>query len=874
MTPRPLRPSHDPRSISGTSAEVNTMDAPVRPTLGKRLTCLQCRHRKVRCDGRQGVICRNCNRLGFGCSFERIPGQFPDHATLKLPESRRRTQACISCHSRKTRCDGGVPSCANCLRRGGDCTYPAGRNRASIKSASNSDGGATVDPMCRARSRSRSRPSVSAPEWTMSDKNAEPSPSPSLDFDTALELTEDYFRHLYPLPSLAFLHKPTVIGRVRDGTIKEPLRLAICAITSLLLQRTSSRHDLWAQQAEQLLLQQLGCPSVFHLQALILVIRYRVETGQFPTAFMLAALAARTAVALRLNYEHAALSYVAQEARRRLYWALYLLDDYFFRVRLREFELCPEETIHLQLPCREEVWEAGQKCQTGTLQPSPSDDVVAMGLRGAAIRLTSIRRDIMRFNRRVTLGEEASVTIGDRIRQFEQALTHQATLSPQFQYSVSNLLSCGWPSRLVLLHVSYHQCHCDMFRLFLNGSSEAAPTGVLGMMKQQDYISMQAKCLQHAEEITQIIDDFTKYCDTSHLLERDTAVCAFESARILLFGCSQLNLTSTVTLETAIHKARTISLPFITKYFAYSAATRPLREALEHLISTYTYTYTYAVRDHIPIPVISHPGDLGKESSSSSSTTTTIEHAPPSHVPHQAATRQRLSVQSLLLFAADDSAHHHHHNMIDEEKKRGVSNNPNNSSNNNNNAEEARNATTNIASSSPYPYAYPSSYSPSTNLSSTSTSTSTGTTTPSDHHHYQHVSISASVSASASVPVSVSGSGSKMKMAQVVDFHEQQHSHSHAQAGVSATQSQPQQALDTDTDTDTGEKRGLSLSLNNNSPPNLNHVLDARSEAEGLIRSAWMGFRREEPCWGDRDRDRDRCREEQGEEEEEEEEEY
>jgi hypothetical protein len=111
---------------------------------------------------------------------------------------------------------------------------------------------------------------------------------------------------------------------------------------------------------------------------------------------MLAALAARTAVALRLNYEHSALPYVAQEARRRLYWALYLLDDYFC-VGLREFELCPEETIYLQLPCREEVFEAGQKCQTGTLQPSPSDDVVAMGLRGTAIRLTSARRAIMRY---------------------------------------------------------------------------------------------------------------------------------------------------------------------------------------------------------------------------------------------------------------------------------------------------------------------------------------------------------------------------------------------------------------------------------------------------------------------------------------------
>lgn len=110
---------------------------------------------------------------------------------------------------------------------------------------------------------------------------------------------------------------------------------------------------------------------------------------------MLAALAARTAVALRLNYERAELAFVAQEARRRLFWALYILDDYFC-VGLREFELLPEETIYLQLSCREEIFEAGQPCQTGMLQPSVSDNVVAMGLRGVYLRLISTRRAIMR----------------------------------------------------------------------------------------------------------------------------------------------------------------------------------------------------------------------------------------------------------------------------------------------------------------------------------------------------------------------------------------------------------------------------------------------------------------------------------------------
>ncbi|KAF2972774.1 hypothetical protein GQX73_g843 [Xylaria multiplex] len=360
--------------------------------------------------------------------------------------------------------------------------------------------------------------------------------------------------------------------------LKSPERRRLCAITSLHLQRAPLCHTLWAQEAERLILEKIGRPSIFHLQALLLVIRYRIETGEFPTAFMLAALAARIAVALRLNYERIELAFVAQEARRRLFWALYLLDDYFC-VGLREFELCPEETIYLQLPCQEAIFEAGEHCQTGMLRPSISDNCVAMGLRGAFMRLISTRRAIMRFNRRVGLGEESSLTIGSRIQQFEQELAClQTALSPEHQYSISNLALCDWPAQFVMLHMSYYQCHCDLYRMFLTGYSEAAPSVLLANMRLQDCIAMQAACLEHAENIIRILGDFVTSHSNGHrkllLLERDAAVCAFESARLVMFGARLACATS--TLEVAINKAREVSLQFITKFFPYSASTQPL----------------------------------------------------------------------------------------------------------------------------------------------------------------------------------------------------------------------------------------------------------------------------------------------------------
>ncbi|KAI5918660.1 hypothetical protein F4810DRAFT_704072 [Camillea tinctor] len=643
-TLRPLRPLEAPRdsqSPEQSSQQSDNKDnkklGPITaPTLlpAKRTTCSQCRIR----------LCQNCDRLGFECSFQHSPGKAPGQYTVKLPERRRRMQACIPCHSRKTRCQGELPSCSNCVRKNRNCIYPKAKRLATVvagvdEKVSNKANDARIEPPpLPVVEAGKTSHDVSPPAQGRMVVTESAKVVPPLGFEMAVSLVEDYFQYLYPLPSFAFLHKPTVIQRCLDRTINEPLRLAICAVTALQLQRASFCHDLWVQEAEQTVLQQIGRPSIFHLQALLLVVRYRIDSGEFPAAFMLAALAARTAVALRLNYERSELAHVAQEARRRLFWSLYLLDD-FFCVGLREFELCPEETIHLQLPCSEAIFEAGQYSQTGTLHPSPSDNAMLIGLRGVFIRLTSARRAIMRLNRRVGLGEESSLMIGQRIRQFERELMLlNTTLGPLDRYSVTNLTLCKWQAQFVMLHMSWHQCHCDLYRMVLNGYGEAAPSRVLAGIDPRDRVAMQLKCLEHAEDIIRILSDFTNHGDSSCLLERDAAVCAFESARLVMFGARLPGAIS--TLDVAINKAR-LSLHIITQFFPYSASTRPLKTDLECLIAS------YSVR-------------LALQSQTQSSETPSEPDRPSrssSKVSQYANSRQRLSVQSLLLQSdfADDS---------------------------------------------------------------------------------------------------------------------------------------------------------------------------------------------------------------------------
>lgn len=84
--------------------------------------CAECRHRKVRCDGRRNV-CGNCERLSLPCSFQRGDSQDFD----PIVERRRVRLACSHCHSLKARCSGSLPKCQRCQSKGIDCIYTSSK---------------------------------------------------------------------------------------------------------------------------------------------------------------------------------------------------------------------------------------------------------------------------------------------------------------------------------------------------------------------------------------------------------------------------------------------------------------------------------------------------------------------------------------------------------------------------------------------------------------------------------------------------------------------------------------------------------------------------------------------------------------------------
>ncbi|KAL1967569.1 hypothetical protein VTN77DRAFT_3084 [Rasamsonia byssochlamydoides] len=571
-------------------------------------TCAQCRHRKVRCDGRHDT-CRNCDRFGFHCSFSRdFHGVFH--------ERRRVSLACTACRAHKTRCSGEQPVCKRCLSRGSQCTYACAPQRESNGPQS---------PHRESSGSISARPKSSDNRTPNLLKERVELPS----FRQITAAIEDYFSRIYPLPLYSFLHKQTLTRQIHGGTADPALVLAICGVGAQL-HGERERSEALTDAAESLILSQLHCPSIFKLQALLLVIRQRLESMKLSKAFMLTALASRAAFALRLNYNRPRLEFLAQECRRRLMWSVFLLDG-IWAGGLNEFTLCSPETVHLDLPSSEEEFGPAANLETDRHDPCP--DLLAF-----CVRITAIRRDILKYTKKVLWEPEAPGIFRESIQAFEQRLHEfQTELPASASFCAENLqryASTPWLARYLLVHTSWHQAHCDIFRFFLAGYKEALPESSLKKMGQEFVVSATDKCLSHAVSMTEIFSLVLQLDQELPLMDGDLAICAYHCTRIILYCFRNKIGKVPLTAETGLRCAMKC-LQVVTRLFGSSAGTRVIRESIEEMLSHFADAET--LRDD--------------------SDTERLTDNEPAPLSHAARIRQMLSIHSLVRQAsfADDS---------------------------------------------------------------------------------------------------------------------------------------------------------------------------------------------------------------------------
>ncbi|KAI0882349.1 uncharacterized protein GGS22DRAFT_50631 [Annulohypoxylon maeteangense] len=544
-------------------------------------TCAQCRHRKVKCDKRPGN-CANCERLGLDCSFASTS------IALSVPRRLRGVRACATCRESKIKCSGTTPRCSNCKRRGRTCVYPTPK-----------------------------RPTLDLVSSTSPVEEDEEAGTVTI-LEGMLSLVDIFFEKIYPMPSFAFLHPASTKRRCRDGAQNKVLVLAISAMTSLYTSQNLEEASIWIEESEQYIWQHIESPTIPRLQALLLIIHYRMETSRFQRAFMLIAIAARSAAAMRLNHERQDLDPIAKEVRRRIVWSLKITERYF-SVGLPEFELCPFESIYLQLPSSEEEF-------SGVDQPGDH------GSYSLHVRLENVRRDIMKLTRAITLCEQPYPLLPKLLRDFRQGLAEVGSvmldgteLSP---HQIAELLGNPWLPRRVLAIVSWHQCHCDLYRILLNGYPEAAPAVVLRAIGSDDITAAERCCLKHSMSIVDILTNLNQQSTDCHLLEFDVAICAYHAARLLLFISRFGTIRDRPSPEFATSRVD-LCLIALKRFYGSSVLVRPIIEEMERSVKTFSQ------QGHSSV---SPPSNANAEPSGDSE----------DQLSSVAKTRQRLAIHSLL----------------------------------------------------------------------------------------------------------------------------------------------------------------------------------------------------------------------------------
>ncbi|TPX14756.1 uncharacterized protein E0L32_005151 [Thyridium curvatum] len=579
---------------------------------GAKQTCRQCRSRKVRCDGNRDG-CGHCSRLGFDCSFKaretgaglhtpesRGSADHPETAESSRPPKRRVTRACVRCRQQKIRCTGTLPSCINCVRRNQQCQYAAPKRplRDPLDPTSpTGDYPLTMAPapwnpppetacLCRETVRlvlqdigEKSPPN---PETTtlMSQLRADLS-----------DKIEAYFQSLYPLPSYTFLHPGTIKVRLHEGTLDKALILSLYG-TSVLHTRTglnaapscACRGYSWIKEAEEILWQQLERPTISRMQALLLVILYRMETGHFQRAFMLTGIAAREGLAMRLNVERPDLPDIPRETRRRMAWALKLIERYF-SIGVAEFQAYPLGVLRTNRPGHEEDFgcigaegsPTGEEGDGGSFNLLVETDQARGTVWGVAKQLPQCEDPLK------VMAEQEETTVNNLAR-IQSRFVCGPDLTPA---KLVTMLHSRWLPRHILVYLSWHQTYCDLYRLYVVGLPEAAPKAVLDAVDPALLARAESLCHEHAAAIIQILTSLNQLSTTSQPLEFDTAICAYHATRIVLFISRFGRQPNRYGPDFALSRAD-LCLAALRRFFPASVLVRPIINELERMVRIFS----------------------------------------------------------------------------------------------------------------------------------------------------------------------------------------------------------------------------------------------------------------------------------------------
>ncbi|TVY89536.1 putative transcriptional regulatory protein [Lachnellula willkommii] len=447
------------------------------------------------------------------------------------------------------------------------------------------------------------------------------------------QLFQAYFTNIHPLRCFGFIHKPSMMEKLDLGITAEhhnsALLHAICALGAKFyaleyldwhrefeLSHVLSAGTGWALKARSLLCNSLSQISIENLMAAVLLEDYYIRVGDYMAAFMLSGTAARMVQGLQINLESSTdilcseskplLGATARESRRRLMWSCFVMDSWVGS-GVDQLTLLDESNIKVQLPCNERSFLQQIPCITETMakgqileflpeDSKPVDPAANMGLIAYFIRISELRKKVLRFVKSVDLSQSSQLPD-------HEFATHYAALIEWFESLPSTLhlnsrtiyirKESNQLAALLLLHCAYHVTICDLYRV---GNPQLLPSLMRhrfpkeSSTEHQQFLSRCRKtCFDHAKEVARILEVAVQH-GPKMLSDTWLPTVAYESIRIMLCQITdetdkgidkyQCLVQEVLPLIKANMRALELMLPlFSTAGICYQAANKILRGA-------------------------------------------------------------------------------------------------------------------------------------------------------------------------------------------------------------------------------------------------------------------------------------------------------
>ena len=341
--------------------------------------------------------------------------------------------------------------------------------------------------------------------------------TPSLDqdmppYDLLYALVDLYFKHINTWCPI--LHRKTTLDSLfGPSTLQETDRILLHAIVATAMRYstdsrlTEQRRKHYHQVSKQrVLLYGMENSSVKSLQALVILALDLCGSSNGPPGWNIMALITRAVVQLGLAVESTSFrvspkyasiytlramvlpepkDFIEEEARRRLFWMIYMLDRYATIATAFEFALDDKE-IDRTLPCRDDLWMKNQKVATRWFKTrdyhedpdslehgdNNPENIGAFGFHCEILNILGQIHDFLK--QPVDISALSDVEqwqlrykeLDSKLTSYKFSLPHEyGNMAKLFQPG-SKHLNCGW----VMLHATYH------FAVIRLHSSAAYPT--------------------------------------------------------------------------------------------------------------------------------------------------------------------------------------------------------------------------------------------------------------------------------------------------------------------------------------------------------------------------------------------------------------